>query len=173
MMQLITVSAMNDAGLLLDSTLSNPTIRDRYSAPTNRSVPPLRLMGTIIVALLAITMAILPISMPQAAASTGHQRAVMVDAGHEHATVDGDHEHADELASSHDTDVSASTDHHPGSKDCSGPVCCSMSTCHAFQETAAPNVYSPAVSQAPMVVTVDEQVEGITAGGLDRPPRTV
>jgi hypothetical protein len=48
-----------------------------------------------------------------------------------------------------------------------------MSTCHAFQESAAPSVYSPAVSQISMAVAGDDQVGGITTGGLDRPPRTV
>ena len=133
----------------------------------------MRLMGTIIVALLAITMAIIPISVPQAAASAGNHHAVMVDAGHEHAADDGDHEHADELALSHDATLGASTDHHQGSQDCSGPVCCSMSTCHAFQESAPPTVYSPAVSKISMAVVGDDQVGGITTGGLDRPPRTV
>ncbi|NBJ23704.1 hypothetical protein [Microvirga arsenatis] len=133
----------------------------------------MRLMGTIIVALLAITMAIIPISMPQAAASAGNHHAVRVDAGHENAAIAGDHEHADELAPSHDAALDASADHHQGSQECSGPVCCSMSTCHAFQESAAPTVYSPTVSQVSMAMAGDEQVEGITTGGLDRPPRTV
>ena len=130
-------------------------------------------MGTIIVALLAITMAIFPISVPQAAAWAGHQHAAMAGPGHEHAAVDGDHEHAVELTSSHDVTLGDSTDHHQGSKECSGPVCCSMATCHAFQESAAPSVYSPTVSQAAMALAGDEQVGGITTGGLDRPPRTV
>jgi hypothetical protein len=132
----------------------------------------LRLLGTLIVALLAFTMAIFPISVPQAAASAGHQHSVMVDAGHEHATIDGDHEHADGLGSSHDTASGASADHHQGSQDCSGPVCCSMGTCHAFQASAPPGLYSPAVSAVSMMMAGDEQVGGITVSGLDRPPRT-
>ena len=133
----------------------------------------MRLMGTIIVALLAITMAIFPITVPQAAASAGHQHAIMIDAGHEHTAIDGEHEHVDELASSDDTSLRASTDHQQGSKDCSGPVCCSMGTCHAAQVSAPASVYSPTVSQASMTMAGDEQVGGITTGGLDRPPRTV
>jgi hypothetical protein len=130
-------------------------------------------MSTIIVALLAITMAIFPISVPQAAASTGYQHAVMVGAGHQHSAVDGDHEHVDEMAPSANADLSASDNHHQNPDDCSGPVCCSMSTCHAFQEAAAPTVYSPTITEAPMAMAGDEQVGGITTGGLDRPPRTV
>ena len=56
----------------------------------------MRLMGTIIVALLAFTMAIFPISVPQAAASAGHRHAATVGAGHAHAVLDGDHDHPDD-----------------------------------------------------------------------------
>ncbi|MBM6595383.1 hypothetical protein [Microvirga pudoricolor] len=133
----------------------------------------MRLMGTIIVALLAFTMAIFPISVPQAAASAGHQHAAMVGVAHEHGGVDGDHEHADELASSLDATLDASADHDEGSQDCSGPVCCSMGTCHAFQAGVAPDVHSPTTSQTPPAMPGDEQIAGITVGGLDRPPRTV
>ena len=133
----------------------------------------MRLMGTIIVALLAITMAIFPVTVPQAAASAGHQHAIMIGAGHEHASVDGEHEHVDELVSSDGTTQRASTDHHQSSKDCSGPVCCSMGTCHAVQVSAPTGVYSPTVSQASMIMAGDRQVGGLATGGPDRPPRTV
>lgn len=156
--------------------LSNQGFREKYPNPTNRSVPPLRLMGTIIVALLAITMAIFPISVPQAAASAGHPHARVADAGHkhvhEHAAVDGPHGHAD-VASHHDVMASAFGDHDQGSHDCAGPVCCSMGTCHAFQASVLPDLSSPAASTIPVALPGDEQVEGITAGGLDKPPRTV
>jgi hypothetical protein len=132
----------------------------------------LRLMGTIIVALLAIIMAIFPISVPQAAASAGHRHAATADAGHAHAVTDGDHGHAHEMAS-HGIDLSASTDHDEGSHDCSGPVCCSMGTCHAFQASVLPDLSSPAVATIPVALPGDEQVEGIVAGGLDKPPRTI
>jgi len=135
----------------------------------------LRLLGTIIVALLAITMAIFPISVPQAAVSAGHQHA-MASAGHkhvhEHATIDRAHEHAD-VTSHADVVSSASGDHEKGSRDCTGPVCCSMGTCHAFQDTAFPILSSPAASHLPIAMPGDEQVGGITTGGLDKPPRTV
>jgi ABC-type nickel/cobalt efflux system permease component RcnA len=149
--------------------LSNPAFREKQSIHTNRSVPPLRLMSTIIVALLAITMAILPISVPQAAMPAGHGYAMAVDGGHGHAAaVEGDHEHADAPAASADLD-----NHDGDSQDCGGAMCCSMSTCHAFQESAAPSVFSPAVSRISMAAAGDDQVGGITTGGLDRPPRTV
>ena len=132
----------------------------------------MRLMGTIIVALLAFTMAIFPISGPQAAASAGHPHAATVGAGHTHAAFDGDHEHPGEVGP-HGADLGAAADHGQDSQDCSGPVCCSMGTCHAFQASALPDLLSPAVSAMPVALPGDEQVDGITAGGLDRPPRTV
>jgi hypothetical protein len=129
-------------------------------------------MGTIIVALLAFTMAIFPISVPQAAASAGHRHAATVDTGHAHAAFDGDHEHPDEVGS-HGTDLGAAADHGQGSHDCSGPVCCSMGTCHAFQTSVLSDLSSPAASTIPVALPGDEQLESITAGGLDKPPRTV
>ena len=131
----------------------------------------MRLMGTIIVALLAFAMAIIPVSVPQAAPSAGHRHVATADAGHVHAAIDADHAHPDGVAS-HGTELSASTDHDDGSRDCSGPVCCSMGTCHAFQASMLPDLCSPAASKIPVALPGDEQVEGITAGGLDKPPRT-
>ncbi len=132
----------------------------------------MRLMGTIIVALLAFTMAIFPISVPQAAASAGHPHTAMVGAVHGHAASGGDHDHVHEPASSHDI-TDASADHDQAPKDCSGPVCCSMGTCHAFQASVLPDLSSPAASTIPVALPGDEQVEGIGASGLDKPPRTV
>ncbi|ANY84751.1 hypothetical protein BB934_42155 (plasmid) [Microvirga ossetica] len=130
-------------------------------------------MGTIIVALLAITMAILPISGPQGAAQAAHQHAAVALTGHAHGEADGDHSHAD-LQMSFDTGaLGISGDHDPDTQDCTSVICCSMGTCHAFQIPALQNPHSPAVSQAPMAMPGDEQIAGITVGGLDRPPRTV
>lgn len=135
----------------------------------------MRLMATIIVALLAITMAVFPISVLPAAAPAGHQHAagtVGHGHGHEHAGMDGSHRHADVASSGH-TALADFGGHDGNSDDCTGPVCCSMGTCHAIQVSALPGLYSPTASQAAMAVTGDEQVGGIVTGGLDRPPRTV
>ena len=133
----------------------------------------MRLMGTIIVALLAITMAILPISGPQGAAQVAHQHAAVTTTGHTHGEMDGNHSHAD-LQVSFDTGaLGISGDHDSDTHGCTGVICCSMGTCHAFQIAAPSYLYSPTVSQVSMVMTRDEQVEGITIGGLDRPPRTI
>lgn len=168
-----TVTGWASIHVLPSSGLSNPNFRDTYPTSANRSFPPLRLMGTIIVALLAITMAIFPISVPQAAAHAAHQHLALADTGHEHPTADADHEHA-EVKASCDATLSISGDRdHPGSEGCTGPTCCSMGACHAFQVSTPPSLYSPAVSDVTIVLTRDEQVEEITVGGLDRPPRTV
>ena len=133
----------------------------------------MRLMGTIIVALLAITMAIFPISGPQGATQAAHQHAAMSTTGHTHGDSDDGHRHADLQADSESGALSISGDHDSGARDCTGVMCCSMGTCHAFQVTAASYLFSPVVSQVTMIVTRDEQVEEITIGGLERPPRTV
>ena len=133
----------------------------------------MRLMGTIIVALLAITMAILPISGPQGAAQAAHQHTVLTATGHSHGEADGDHSHADQQVSFDTGALAISDDHDPDIQDCTGVICCSMGTCHAFQIPTPQNLRSPAVSQVSMAMTRDEQVEEITIGGLDRPPRTV
>ncbi|NBJ26830.1 hypothetical protein GR303_21045 [Microvirga sp. SYSU G3D203] len=133
----------------------------------------MRLMGTIIVALLAITMAILPISGPQGAAQAAHQHTVLTAIGHSHGEADGDHSHADQQVSFDTGALGISDDQDPDTQDCTGVICCSMGTCHAFQIPAPQNLHSPAVSQVSMAMTRDEQVEEITIGGLDRPPRTV
>ena len=133
----------------------------------------MRLMGAIIVALLAITMAILPISGPQGAAQAAHQHAAVTTIGHMHGEADGNHSHAD-LQVSFDTGaLGISGDHESDTQDCTDVICCSMGTCHAFQIPAPQNLHSPAVSQVSMAMTRDEQVEEITIGGLDRPPRTI
>lgn len=155
------------------SSLSNPNFRDTYPLSTTRSFSSLRLMGTIIVALLAITMAIFPISMPQAVAHAAHQHVTRVGTGHEHGVAERGHQHPD-LQASHDAAaVGLSGSHDPDTQDCTGVVCCSMGACHAFQDTAPPSLFSPAVSEISIALTRDEQVEEVIVGGLDRPPRTV
>jgi hypothetical protein len=143
--------------------LSGQIIRDTYPNLQNRSVL-LRLMDHIIAVLLAITMAIFPISVGQAAAVKGSEHAVALDAHHTH----------DEALVTCDSSVAATcSDHHTGNHDGTSPGCCGIGVCHAFQASAAPAVYSPHRSAVLMALTRDEQVDGIVSGRLDRPPRTV
>jgi hypothetical protein len=121
-------------------------------------------MGPIIAVLLAITMAIFPISMPRAAALGGHDHA---------AVLEGDHGAAAE-AVHHDVSTGDDClDHSGGSHDGSGLPCCGMGACHAFEMTVAPDVHSPVTSAVPLAIIGDEQVASVTPGRLDRPPRTV
>jgi hypothetical protein len=124
----------------------------------------LRLMGPLIAVLLAVTMAIFPISIPRAAALSGHG----------HAAEFGTHTH-DEAGISRDHESPAPCgDHHgSGKHDVGSPGCCGMGVCHAFQVSAAPDLLSPQVTAASIVLSADEQVRGVTPGSLDRPPRTI
>jgi hypothetical protein len=130
-------------------------------------------MGSIIVALLAITLAVFPISMPQAAASSGHEHAMAVSVEHNHAVVDADHQHVDVLASCDYTAASGCNDHASGPHDGTDPSCCGTGTCHAAETSLPPSLYSPLPSDAPMVMAGDGQVARVVSGRIDRPPRTV
>ena len=124
----------------------------------------MRPMGPIIAVLLAITMAIFPISMPRAAVLGGHGHAATLDASHSHDEASVPHHHGASV-----TCGAHGSSHH----DAGSPGCCGMTVCHAFQVSAAPDVLSPIVRTTSVAVSQDEQVEGVTPGGLDRPPRTV
>jgi hypothetical protein len=123
----------------------------------------LRLMGPIIAVVLAITMAIFPIPMPRAAAWHGPQDAVMLGSHHTH---DG------ASVSCDDASPVACGDHEHGTRD-TGPGCCGVGMCHAFQVSGAPDVHSPDACAVPMAIVGDEQVAGLVSGRLDRPPRSV
>jgi hypothetical protein len=123
----------------------------------------LRLMGPIIAVLLAITMAIFPISMPRAAAPGVHGHALTLET-HTHDGVG--------LSCDHGASVTCG-DHESANHDADSPSCCGMTVCHAFQISAAPDVLTPCMRVTSVSVSGDEQVGGITPGGLDRPPRTV
>jgi hypothetical protein len=133
-------------------------------------------MGTIIVALLAFTMAIFPISMPRAAASTVHVHAAQAA---KHAHDDSAHSHHGKDARlgapcHHGLGAAPGCDRHDGaSHGQDGSNCCGGMGCHSFQVSAAPIISSPVASPTPLAIAGDEQVAGIVAGRLDRPPRTV
>jgi hypothetical protein len=123
----------------------------------------LRLMGPIIAVLLAITLAIFPISMRQAAALGSHEHHVGTsEILHQDAAAAGDHDH------------SASCDtcggHEPGSEHGKSSACCGMTVCHAFEVSTAPLI-SPRYSASRAAWTRDEQVGDSLSGRIDRPPR--
>jgi hypothetical protein len=112
-------------------------------------------------------MAVFPVAMPQAAASTGHNHA---SGAHEHEAPDGtadvsapheddtlEHEHA----ASHDQDEGSSSS------------CCGTTTCHAFQVSSSPALGARLPLIGVVQVACDHQVPGVFPGRLERPPRTV
>lgn len=129
----------------------------------------LRLTSTIIAVFLALSMAIFPITMVRAAAMGGHSHQ---------ATTQADHGHQEHLASSGEdcsSAVTPDTDSSPAgdAAHTSGPSCCGMGACHAFQLNAAPSVFTPARSAQIVHAFGDEQVSGAFLVRIDRPPRTV
>ncbi len=136
----------------------------------------MRLMGTIIVALLAFTMAIFPVSMPRAAASAGQVRTALA-AGHAHDASAHSHHGKDAwltAACHHGLEAALGCDRHDGaSHGHDDSNCCGGLSCHSFQVSAAPIVSLTVASPTPLAIAGDEQVAGIVAGRLDRPPRTV
>lgn len=122
----------------------------------------MRLMAPIIAVLLAITMAIFPISMPRAAASGAHRSPVTLDTHHAHGNA--------EVSCDHEVSVTCG-DHEGETHEASG--CCGMSVCHAFQVSAAPAALCRQVTMTSITGIKDEQVWGITPCGFDRPPRTI
>ena len=125
----------------------------------------MRLISTMLAVMLALALAIFPISGGQSAATIGHQHHHSVQTNHA-----GDHSidaAADELASAAD--------------DCAGHKapqgkqagCCDMGACHAFT-TASLTILAYSASLVGSVADRrDDQVRGEPSARLERPPRTV
>jgi len=145
--------------------LANQVFHGTHPIRVTRSIP-LRLVGPIIAVLLAITMAIFPISVPHAAVSGVHNHAAAH--GHDHQ------EHAVEASVSCDHQVvEGQHSEHEGTPDGAGSSCCSIGGCHAVHVSLVAGLPSPAVAPLPSAISGDEQVDGVISGRLDRPPRTV
>lgn len=129
----------------------------------------MRLTSTLIAVLLALSMAIFPITMVRAAAMGGHSHGATTQADH------GDHHHPTSLeadcapVSAVDSGCTSSED----PSHTSGPSCCGMGACHAFQLSAAPEVFTPVRSVQIVHMSGDQQVSGAFSVRIDRPPRTV
>jgi hypothetical protein len=129
-------------------------------------------MGTILVAVLAMTIAAFAVAMPRAS----HHETEM--AQHIHAGVgDHDHDHAGVaqffVASENISNSKACNDHTSAPFDQDDQGCCSMGACHAFQVSEQSTLHMPAFAAVPMVAAGDEQVTNVVPGPLDRPPRNV
>jgi hypothetical protein len=136
--------------------------------PVEPERPALRLTSTIIAVVLALSMAIFPISGARSAAAMSNHHH------HDHGAV-AHHAPDHTLATDHAPDqVATATDDCSGHKSRSGKQtgCCDMGVCHAF--TAAP--WATSADMASLVETVgdygDEQVRGELSVRIDRPPRT-
>ena len=128
--------------------------------------PVLRLVRTIIAALLAVCMAVFPVAMPHAAALMGHAHT---SASHTH---DGP-TNAD-VSALHDCDpVEHEHAASPAGEEEGGPSCCGTTACHAFQVSSFPALGVRLTLIGVVQVACEHQVPGVPSGRLDRPPRTV
>lgn len=123
----------------------------------------MRLVSTVMAALLALSLAVFPISGARSVATIGHH--------HQHSAKGSVGDHSSILHDSADDLTSAN--------DCSGHKapqgkqggCCDMGSCHAF--TAVPF----ALTGFPLllmgsIADGDEQVRGDLSSHIERPPRT-
>jgi hypothetical protein len=145
------------------SRLPAQPFRETYSVLMKWSAS-LRLIGTIIAVVLAITMAIFPISMPRAAVPSGHHHGAM-HSGHGH------HDHAAMPTCDHRT-VAHDETGDQSSHDAGGQVCCSMGACHAFQVGTVPALHVPSPEAISVAANGDEQVNDVISSRLDRPPKS-
>jgi len=131
----------------------------------------LRLSRAIIAALSMVSMAIFPISVPQAAAVKASHHGAQAAHSHVHdhaaaqACLDGD-------SGLIGSDRSACHEH-PGADGKGDTLCCGSIVCHVFQVSVAPGLYTPIARSISLAVAVDEQVPSAFLGRIERPPRTV
>lgn len=141
-------------------------------------------MRAILAALVAVSMAIFPISMGPTAALAGVHHGVAAGAHHGAAAADAHHDdHAD---GDHRADASLACeagsgvtgDAPPchgdaGSDGQAGAYCCGGVACHFFQISAAPVLFAPPLNPSSLALSGDAQIAGVASGRIDRPPRTV
>ena len=137
----------------------------------SRSFRPLPLMRSFVAALIAVAMAIFPITGSRSAALGGHDHHLAALVTHVHgssAAAPCLDEAADLHATAHADGVPDEPSHGNA-----GQSCCGSMACHFFALSAAPGVFTPLAVPAPLSVTRDEQVAGVFSGRIERPPRTV
>jgi hypothetical protein len=125
-------------------------------------------LSRFIVAILALALAVFPLSGARAVAHGGHQleRAATAQQSHQ-AEVDS-HDASVEMASdAHDCSSKEQGKPHPATG------CCDMGACHALAFVGSPIAAAPAPFGSSIVALGDEQVRGEFSFRLDRPPRTV
>jgi hypothetical protein len=118
---------------------------------------------------MAVSMAIFPISMPQAAA---------MKAGHHGAQAAHVHDHGAAEACLDDDSILIGSDRsacheHPAADGKGDSLCCGSIVCHVFQVSVAPGLYTPIARSISLAVALEEQVLSAFLGRIERPPRTV
>ena len=129
----------------------------------------MQLVRPILAALLALSLAIFPISgMGSAvlASHAHHHHGAATAHTHDHATV-ADHDGADELASAADDCAGHEASHGKETG------CCGMGACHAFTVAALVGFTYSALPMGSIANRGDEQVRGELSARIERPPRTV
>lgn len=127
----------------------------------------MRLVRTIIALLLAVSLGIIPVALPQAFATTGASHVMMPEAPDDtsDAVSCADEDHAvDQAAAAEDQPVPDLGKHRHAGK------CCKQA-CHALSVAAGP----PASTEPPWKLVlnamVDQQVTGSFTDRIDRPPK--
>ena len=133
----------------------------------------MRLLSTILAVFLAVSMVIVPISMPQAAAYEGaHHGASITSAQGDEGSVAHVHDASADCEASAVLLADDCSSHNQAANDPSNDSCCSMS-CHPFQVSAAPDLFGRVSISRSVNSAADEQVIGVISTRIDRPPRTV
>ncbi len=133
----------------------------------------MRLLSTILAVFLAVSMAILPISMLRAADLDGAHHGGPGGVAHSHDTSPDHFHYASAACTSEALQLLADrASQDQAEHDPTAGSCCSLG-CHAFQVSDAPGLFERASTSRAVNSTADEQVVGVISSRIDRPPRTV
>lgn len=121
----------------------------------------MRLVGTILALLFALSLAIAPISGARAAAMHDHHHGAAAHHDHAAAPAAADPAHAGDDCAGHEAPLSK----HAG--------CCDMGACHPFTIVPLATFAYGASLMGSIAERRDDQVRGERSGRIDRPPRPV
>jgi ABC-type nickel/cobalt efflux system permease component RcnA len=139
-------------------------------------------MKIVAALVMTLALALFPLSgiraMPMSAVAAGHDHAVGMKHGHDHAAVQGGHtRHHGETAVHHPRDAHAE---HALGPDAAGPAgcdwhdglsnCCNMG-CHAMAVPMPAAVTGPVTATTSLAVAIGPLPTGSPTDGLLRPPR--
>ena len=146
------------------------------SCPTCGVADALLSVRPIVAALVAVAMAMFPITGPRLATAApfagGHHhvgsQAVQMHGAHVHGTTVA----APCLGDAVDEAIPASAHASTDASDTAGQSCCNMA-CHFVALSVAPCWSAPALMPATVSAARDDQVRGVFSGRIERPPRTI